>query len=139
LVRDEFIRGVLEVSAQGEWTVLVSSHDIEEVERLADHVAMLEAGRLRLSETTEALQARFRRVEITGAPEGAATMSEWLGWERAGALTRFVETQYMGEATERAWHVRFGEAAIVTRPMSLREIFMALTRESGRLTKEAIA
>jgi ABC-type nitrate/sulfonate/bicarbonate transport system ATPase subunit len=34
LVRDEFIRGMLEVSAHGEWTVLVSSHDIEEVERL---------------------------------------------------------------------------------------------------------
>ena len=39
LVREEFVRGVLEVSAQGDWTVLVSSHDIEEVERLADHVA----------------------------------------------------------------------------------------------------
>src|SRR3954462_14577290 len=50
LVRDEFIRGVLEVSDAGEWTVLVSSHDIEEVERLADHVGLLEDGRLRLSE-----------------------------------------------------------------------------------------
>jgi len=50
LVRDEFIKGVLEVSATGDWTVFVSSHDIDEVERLADHVAMLEDGRLRLSE-----------------------------------------------------------------------------------------
>ena len=65
VVRDEFIRGVLEVSALGEWTVLVSSHDIDEVERLADHVAMLDAGRLRLSERTEELQARFRRVEVS--------------------------------------------------------------------------
>src|SRR5204862_6969501 len=59
LVRDEFIRGVLEVSALGEWTVLVSSHDIDEVERLADHVGMLEEGRLRFSESAEALQRRF--------------------------------------------------------------------------------
>src|SRR5471030_506309 len=67
LVRDEFIKGVLEVSAQGDWTVVVSSHDIDEVERLADHVALLEDGRLRFSESTEALQARFRLVEVTGA------------------------------------------------------------------------
>src|SRR5262245_10394043 len=33
LVRDEFIRGVLEVSATEQWTVLVSSHDIEEIGR----------------------------------------------------------------------------------------------------------
>src|SRR3954468_6856104 len=56
LVRDEFIRGVLEVSASGDWTVLVSSHDIEEIERLCDRVALLDHGRLQLNETTEALQ-----------------------------------------------------------------------------------
>jgi len=138
LVRDEFIRGVLEVSALGEWTVLVSSHDIEEVERLCDRVAMLEAGRLKLSETTEALQARFRRVEVTGAvPANMATgRAEWLEWETAGALTRFVETRYAGETTEREWRARFGGAEVRARAMTLREIFMALARAeraAGRL------
>src|SRR5688572_13162493 len=92
LVRDDFIRGVLEVSALGEWTVLVSSHDIEEVERLADHVAILEAGRLRLSERADDLQRRFRRVEVTDAPSSAVAVPGWLDWQRAGLLTRFVET-----------------------------------------------
>src|SRR5882672_542977 len=87
LVRDEFIKGVLEVSSQGDWTVLVSSHDIDEVERLADHVAVLEGGRLRLSEPTEVLQGRFRRVEVTGGPEGVGAGRGSLEWERAGTLT----------------------------------------------------
>src|SRR6185436_3420279 len=113
LVRDEFIRGVLEVSALGEWTVLVSSHDIEEVERLADHVALLDAGRLRLSEKTETLQGRFRRVEVTfgaaapspraerggGAASPVSPKPEWLELETAGSLTRFIETSYVGEST----------------------------------------
>ena len=34
LVRDEFIRGVLELTEQEQWTVFISSHDIDEVERL---------------------------------------------------------------------------------------------------------
>jgi ABC-2 type transport system ATP-binding protein len=131
LVRDEFIRGVLEVSALGEWTVLVSSHDIEEVERLADHVALLEAGRLRLSEPTESLQARFRRVEISGASENASATPGSLEWERAGALTRFIATNYAGEPTEREWRDRFAGAAVDAQPMTLREIFMVLAR-AGR-------
>ena len=139
LVRDEFVRGVLEVSALGEWTVLVSSHDIEEVERLADHVAVLEAGRLRLSEPTEALQARFRRVEVTGAPDGAEPGSGWMEWERAGALTRFIETNYAGEPTEDGWRLRFGGARVTAQPMTLREIFVVLAK-SGRIeAKEASA
>lgn len=131
LVRDEFIRGLLEVSALGEWSVLVSSHDIDEVERLADHVAMLEGGRLRLNEPTEMLQGRFRRVEVTGAPDGAEPGNGWLEWERAGTLTRFVETNYAGDATEDGWRLRFGDATITSLPMSLREIFLTLAR-SGR-------
>lgn len=140
LVRDEFIRGVLEVSALGEWTVFVSSHDIEEVERLADHVALIDAGRLRLSETTESLQGRFRRVEVTGAPESATTAPGWLEWDRAGTLTRFIETRYAGEPTERAWLERFGSGAAVNpQPMTLREIFMVLARANRPAPAEASA
>lgn len=139
LVRDEFIRGVLEVSALGEWTVLVSSHDIEEVERLADHVALLEEGRLRLAERTDSLQGRFRGVEITDAPTAARPLPHWLEWERAGALTRFIETQYAGEATERAWREHCGGAAVKLRPMSLREIYMTLARSGRIIATEASA
>ena len=139
VVRDEFIRGVLEVSALGEWTVLVSSHDIEEVERLADHVAVLEDGRLRLSEPTEVLQGRFRRVEVTGARDDAGPGAGWWEWERAGTLTRFIETNYAGDATEDGWRLRFGEAAIKATPMSLREIFIALTRSGRTAAKEVSA
>ena len=131
LVRDEFIRGVLEVSALGEWTVVVSSHDIDEVERLADRVALLDRGRLRLNETTESLQGRFRRVEVSGTAGDVAGAHRpgRLEWQTAGTLTRFVETAYAGETTERMWRAQFGDVAISAQPMTLREIFMVLARE----------
>lgn len=130
LVREEFVRGVLEVSEAGSWTVLVSSHDIEEVERLCDRVVLLDAGRKSLDETTEALQARFRRVEISGAAGTVAPVSTMLAVERAGALTRFVATDYAGESTERLWQEKFPGAAIAVQPMSLREIFIALAKHA---------
>ena len=92
-----------------------------------------------MSEPTETLQKRFRRVEVTGAPATAVAAAGWLEWERAGALTRFVETGFAGEATERGWNAQFPGAMINAQPMSLREIFMTLTRATRATRQEASA
>ena len=142
LARDDFVRGVLEASELGDWTVLVSSHDIEEVERLADNIALLETGRLQFSETTEMLLGRFRRVEVTlsGDPArlGAAPPS-WLEMEQKGGLVRFIETRYDRETTERACRERFPEGAVIAQPMTLREIFVTLARANRNQPKGAAA
>ena len=131
LVREEFVRGLLEVSAARDWTVLVSSHDIEEVERLCDRVALLDQGRLRLDESADGLLGRFRRVEVTGASAETGPAAGWLEWERAGTLTRYVDPAYAGEVSERAWRERFPGGTVLARPMALREIFLTLAR-AGR-------
>jgi ABC-2 type transport system ATP-binding protein len=142
LVRDEFIHGVLETSAAGEWTVLVSSHDIAEIEQLADHVAILDAGRLQLSEPTESLQARFRRIEVilrpgsAGAPPSPSSAAShefpqtWLAFERTGCLARFIDTRFDTARTESTCRTHFPDAQITAHPMTLREIFVALARNS---------
>ncbi len=134
LVREEFVRGVLEVSSLGEWTVLVSSHDIEDVERLCDHVGIMEQGCLKLSEPTEVLQGRFRSVELTDAPAGAIPPTGALDWGRSGNLTKFIATDYTGEASERAWRERYPGATLRISPLSLREIFIILARAGRKST-----
>jgi len=57
LVRAEFIEGMLELTEQEKWTIFLSSHDIDEVERLADTVGIVNDGRLVLAEGIESLQA----------------------------------------------------------------------------------
>ena len=62
LVRDEFISGLLELPADDRpRTFVVSSHDIDEVEKLCDDVGFMAAGRLLVHEPADALRARFRR------------------------------------------------------------------------------
>jgi ABC-2 type transport system ATP-binding protein len=133
LVRDEFIRGLLELTEEEGWTVFVSSHDIEEVQRLADRVTLLSRGRLALEEDADSLHARFRQVEFmmpdnTKLP--AIVPEGWLHVEQAGRTMRFVETRYSEDdavhSRIRAWIP--GATDISTRPMSLREIFLALAR-----------
>ncbi len=142
LVRDEFVQGLLETSRLGDWTVLVSSHDIEEVERLADHIALLEAGRLRFTETTEALLGRFRRIEVELNQPNAATgalPAAWLDWQCEAGRASFVDSAYDRETTERACRDRFPSATVQARPMSLRAIFITLARAGRNQLKGAVA
>jgi ABC-type multidrug transport system ATPase subunit len=132
LVRDDLVRGVLELAGQEGWTVFVSSHDIDEVERLADWVGVLNAGRLELSEPATSLQARFRRVDVTLDPAAtpAQTPPSWLGVARAGSRFSFVESAYREGETEAQLRERFGAGVpIDVVPLSLREIFVALAKE----------
>lgn len=132
LVRDDFIRGLLELTELEGWSVFVSSHDIAEVERLADRVAILNRGRLELHEAAADLQARFRAVEVVRNAEAALPVdvpSSWLNLEVAGRVVRFTESRFAADALAAAIAGRFPDARQhEARPMSLREIFVALAR-----------
>ena len=63
LMQDEFHRVVREVVADGR-TVLLSSHELDEVQRLADRVAIIRAGKLVAADSVEHLrESAPRRVE----------------------------------------------------------------------------
>jgi ABC-2 type transport system ATP-binding protein len=64
LVRREFLEGMVDIAAAGR-TVLLSSHQIGEVERVADIVAILRAGKLLLVEPLETLKDQIRELNIT--------------------------------------------------------------------------
>ena len=132
LVRDEFIRGMLELTENEGWTVFVSSHDIAEVERMADRVAILHRGRLQLEESSEALQSRFRTVEIVlgGGTESTARLPEsWLNIELAGRVLRFTDSRFNEQELHGTVTRNFPNATqFNATPMSLREIFVALAR-----------
>jgi ABC-2 type transport system ATP-binding protein len=144
LARDELVKGIIEVSVSGDWTVLVSSHDIEEVERMTDHVALLNEGRLRLSEPTDSLQARFQRVEIdvpasSGGAPAASLPAAWLEFDRSGQRITFVDSAYDAGKSKAACSEAFPGGAVTVRPMSLREIFLTLARTHRNELKGAAA
>ncbi|MGH9763911.1 MAG: ABC transporter ATP-binding protein, partial [Blastocatellia bacterium] len=95
LVRDELIEALLELAVSA--TVLISSHDLAEIEHLASHVGYLDRGRLLFSEEMTSLIERFREVEVTF--EGNAELPTVLpeGWMRPnanGAVVRFVDSRF---------------------------------------------
>ena len=61
LARDELIRALLELTGERTWTTLISSHDIDEVERLADSIAFVDNGRIFITESVQELIEKYRR------------------------------------------------------------------------------
>jgi len=139
--REDITHGLLESVRQGETTVLVSSHDIEEVERLADRVALLEDGRLRLAEATDALLQRFRRIEVAqdGIWQPEHRPTAWLNCESTTGRTTFIDSAYDPVATESLCRTHFPFAAVRAHPMTLREIFIVLARQRNLQAREEVA
>jgi len=141
-VRDEFIEGLLEVvGSDRPNTVLVSSHDISEVERLADWVGILAEGRLVTAEPLTALQSRFRRIEVVG-PNVAGRVPEAppAAWRHLAVPTenvvQFVHERFGHDSTERELQLIFAGAAVTARNMTLREIFLAHIRRTASSGQE---
>jgi ABC-2 type transport system ATP-binding protein len=134
VVRDELIRGLLDVSGERTLTVLVSSHDIDEVERLADWVGFMREGRLQFAEPVAALLGRFRLVEVVPSGDTPAVMPadpRWLPHGTAGRTLRFVDTCYDESTAPARIAAAFPACDVRTFPLPLREIFVAIARASS--------
>jgi ABC-2 type transport system ATP-binding protein len=133
LAREEVMEGLL--TQAGETTVLISSHELSEIERSLTHVAFLEKGRLRFSEPLSDLNQRFREVAVT-VPEEPAQVNwpdTWIGRKQTGNLLQFVDTAFDETGFGERLQAAFGETRRVEiQTMSLRAIFLALAKMGAK-------
>jgi|SRR5271167_238236 len=130
LVRDEFMEGLLEQA--GEMTILISSHELSEIDGVATHIAFLDQGRMLFEESMSELTGRFREVRVM--LDGVASVprqlpSGWLQMKACGSVLTFVETRYKEDGLgERVRAVVAGVCNVDAKPMTLRSIFTTLAR-----------
>jgi ABC-2 type transport system ATP-binding protein len=131
LVRDDVVNGLLQQAA--DTTILISSHELAEIESFTTHVAFMQNGRLLLQEAIEDLQSRFREVHVT-----LSTVKElpdplpdgWLLPTIAGHRLRFIDARYDGDGPMHQELTRhFGAVKMGCEPMSLRAIANALMQQ----------
>ena len=126
LVRREFLESMVDRAAGGK-TVLLASHQINEVERVADRVAILHEGRLLLDEDLDALKAEVREITVTVRNEAVdlPAMPEGLLSEQRRGWQRQILVRKPGATLLQ--HLRAHEAVseVDVRAPSLEEIFVA--------------
>ena len=138
LVRDELIEALIDVVNGEEGrppvTILISSHDLAEIESFATHIGYLNHGKLVFAEEMSSLNARFREITVTleGSGQGVPPPASWLLLERSSSVAKFVHSQADTEpVAEQIAAVFPGSGEVTMEPMTLRTIFLALAR-SGR-------
>lgn len=131
LVRREFMESMVERAATGR-TVFISSHQISEVERVADHVAILHQGRVRMTASLnnlrdEVCEVTFGMDDPLSAIPVLSAAAEVLSQEQKGRQIRWIVRGF--DAPHRkeieAWP---GVHSVRSRPATLDEIFVACTR-----------
>ena len=134
VVRDEIVEALLSLAHDEGWTLLLSSHDIDDVERLTDRVALIQAGRIVLDSTLDDLQERCRRLTFR-VPEGAANStaalpSSWRHYEGGARFATVVETAWLDldDALEKVHALQPGAGGMEVASLSLREIYTAFVR-----------
>ncbi|HEY6344218.1 MAG TPA: ABC transporter ATP-binding protein [Bryobacteraceae bacterium] len=130
LVRDEFMEELLRQA--GEMTVLISSHELGEIDGVATHVAFLDEGKLLFQESMADLTGRFREVRIVtereASPPGQPP-NHWLDLKATGNVLMFVDSRFSDDALgERVHSLMGGVRRIDAQPMPLRSIFTTLAR-----------
>jgi ABC-2 type transport system ATP-binding protein len=136
LVRDEVIEGMLELAA--ETTILISSHELAEIETFTTDVAYMNKGKLLFQESIESLKARFREVTVTLSTKKELRdnyPASWLSPTVSGHSLQLIESEFKNhddmyqKLTQHFGAIQFDEEA-----MTLREIFKTLTRHARRET-----
>lgn len=132
LVRDEVMAGILRQA--GETTIVISSHEVTEIEACVTHVAFMAKGKIVLQESMETLGARFREVIATSSrPIVASQLPDaWLVPEAHGSTLRFVHSAHRDDDELRnSLNAQFGLIThFESKPMSLRDVAKSLLRVS---------
>ena len=131
LVRREFLESMVDRAAAGR-TVLLSSHQIVEVERVADIVAIVRKGKLMAVERLDELKGRIREITVTLGDDSGETIPSALSELNGRLLSRrhrgrqwqaLVEDMPAG--LDASLREDAGIHAVEIRAPSLEEIFVA--------------
>lgn len=133
MVRREFLESMIGRAASGR-TVFLSSHQISEVERVADTIAILHGGKIRTCEPLDQLKDSMTEVTINlddplvatpSPPEPAKVLCE-----NVDGRQRQMIVKHFDESMIAAIRDSVSVTNVRTRAMSLEEIFIAYTRGS---------
>ncbi len=108
-----------------ELTVLISSHNLREMEDFCDHVSILHQGRLLIEKDVDELKRDIHKIQIAFREEPAQDLFEslqLLHWEKRGSVSMLI---IRGKGKElQQYFSQFNPVIMDVLPLTLEEIFI---------------
>jgi ABC-2 type transport system ATP-binding protein len=121
---EQVLQIVVSLAGQGT-TIFFSSHQIAEVEQVADHVLMIDRGRLVLDTPMDKLKEGYRQIQAVFPEPVEERDFRILGIEKfrsEGRTVTLIASQNVGSIVEHIRMLRAGSIDVL--PISLKEIFL---------------
>jgi ABC-2 type transport system ATP-binding protein len=137
LVRRKFLESMVDVASEGR-TVLLSSHQIPEVERVADYVAIVNEGKVRVCEKLDVLKQEVEQWVVTVEnPDISLPVDQNFVLTHEGSGKRRQQMTVRNPDPNALWALRDkqGVAQVEIHTPSLEEIFVAYLKSDAVETR----
>jgi ABC-2 type transport system ATP-binding protein len=128
---EEVLQALVSHMAGEQMTIFFSSHQISEIDQIADHVAIIDRGRLVVAGALDDIRDRYQRVQLVfagNAPQVELRVPGIIRVQRQGrVLTVLTSDREAVLAEARA----LSPASIDVAPVTLKEIFLESVRTEG--------
>lgn len=136
VVTDQLFRLLVEDFSNDGRTILMSSHHLSEVERIADWVGIIDQGKLLLEARLDDIRAHYRRIRVAGE-RLPRVLPEALAVNSAEGVSEYV-LRAGAEAFAATLHSQ-GAVVIEVLPLNLSEIFLVLVGKESHVPVEVLA
>jgi ABC-2 type transport system ATP-binding protein len=128
---EQLLEGLVTLCSEGT-AVFFSSHQIEEVERIADQVCILDHGRLLVDASMDEIRRFYRQIDLLFPFEAAELEFNLSGVESVRTKGRQMRVLSSGNTDEIVDRARAYQAsAIEVAPLGLRDVFLSAVKENS--------
>ena len=125
---EDVLQALVSHVASEEQTVFFSSHQIAEVEQIADHVAIIDRGQAVVSASLDDLRAQYQRIQLVFEMNAPEITLRSPGRHRVQRKGRVVTVWSTGGRAAVEEAQAFRPASIDVSPVTLKEIFLESVR-----------
>ncbi|WP_449428395.1 ABC transporter ATP-binding protein [Rhodanobacter umsongensis] len=126
---EELLQTLQEVRAAGT-SIFFSSHQLSEVERIADRVLMIDRGQLVMNTLLSDLLNNYRNINLEFAEHGPVPAFDLAGVERTRVIGRQAWVLASSNVEGIVAHAHSLDAVVQVTPVNLRDVFLDIVREA---------
>jgi ABC-2 type transport system ATP-binding protein len=126
---EEILRELVALSADGGITIFFSSHQLAEVEQIADHISIIDRGRAIITDSLDDLKVKYQRVRVVLEREMSVQVKWVDGVERVhqeGRMISLLASRNIDSILEQARCLQC--SSVEQFPVTLKEIFLESVR-----------
>jgi ABC-2 type transport system ATP-binding protein len=129
---EEVLQALVGHVAKEEMTILFASHQLAEVDQIADHVAIIHRGRAVVAGALDDLRQDFRRIQLVFDGDGPEPMFRAIGVQRVrrkGRVVTILASSGVDSVLEEARSLN--PVSVEVLPVTLKEIFLETVAEEN--------